>query len=97
MKVVITKASRRQFIQRRHLARATKRARLSETDIIEQHNDDIRRSLRRLEIKAWRRLSAARVQLRDCWRLRLGDWQDGPIDLLRALRWRERSAENEAE
>ena len=35
MKVVITKASRRQLIQRRHLARATKRARLTETDIVE--------------------------------------------------------------
>ena len=82
MKVVITKASRCQLIQRWHFARATKRARLSEADVIEQNNDDIRRSLRRLNLKARRRLRIARIELSDSWWLRLGDRQDGPIDLL---------------
>src|SRR5882724_4236822 len=91
MKVVITKASRRQLIQCWHLARTTKRAGLSEADIIEQHNDDIRRSLRRLNLKTRRRLRIARVQLRDSWWLRLGYREHGPIDLLRRQRQRQQA------
>ncbi len=51
MKAVISQAISSQLIQCRHLARAAKGARLSEPDIIEQNDDDVRCSFGALTSK----------------------------------------------
>ena len=56
---------------------------MSETDIVEQNDDDVRRPLRGFNFKARRCLSIARVKLRDDWGLRLGNWEHSSINLLR--------------
>src|SRR6266478_1503026 len=52
MKIVITQASCGQLIQYWHLARAAEGAGLSEADVVEQNDDDVRRSLRGFNFKA---------------------------------------------
>src|SRR4029077_11957368 len=97
MKIVISQPYCRELIQRRHFARSAECAWLSEADIVEQNDDDVRRPLGGFNFKARRRLGSTSVKFRNGWGLRLGDREHGPIDFLRALRWRERCAENEAE
>ena len=83
MKVVITQTPRSQLIQRWHLAGATKRACLSETDVVEQNDNHVWRPSRSFHFKASRRLGITSVKFRDGWQLRLGNGERGPIDLLR--------------
>src|SRR5205814_3401404 len=83
MNAVISQAISSQLIQCRHLARAAKGARLSEPDIVEQNDDDIRCSLRGFNFKARRRLGITSVKFRDGWRLWLGNRQHSSINLLR--------------
>src|SRR5260370_37400251 len=97
MKIVIPEANCRERIERRHCARSAECAWLSEADVVEQNDDDVRRPLGGLNFKARRRLGITSVKFRNGWGLRFADWEQGPIDFLRALRWRERCAENEAE
>src|SRR5437899_7786883 len=91
MKIVITQASCRQLVECRHFARTAECAWLSEADVVEQNDDDVWRPLRRVNFKARRCLSIARVQLRDCWRLRLGNWEHSSINLLRRQRQRQQA------
>src|SRR5437016_2963395 len=83
MKVVIAQAVGGQLIQRRHLARSTKRTRLAEADVVEQNNDHVRRSPWGFDLKTWRRFGVPRVKLRNGWRLRLGNRQNGAIEATR--------------
>src|SRR6266487_5848914 len=91
MKAVISQAVGSQLIQRRHPARAAECARLSEPDIVEQNDDDVRRSFRGFHFKARRRFGITSVKFRDGWRLRLGDRKHGPINLLRRQRQRQQA------
>src|SRR6266850_3408072 len=91
MKIVITQASCRQLVECRHFARTAKCAWLSEADVVEQNDHNIRRSLRRFHFKSRWRLGIARVKLRDSWRLRLWNRKHGPINLLRHQRQRQQA------
>src|SRR6266487_1200507 len=85
MKIVIAQACGRELIQRRHFTRAAKRTRLSKADIVEQDDDDVWCPLRRLDLKARRRLSVARVKFRDSWRLGLGNRKHRAVKSVRGL------------
>jgi len=51
MKIVVTQARVRELFRCLHFAGSTKRARLSEADVVQQNDDDVRRSLGRLTSK----------------------------------------------
>src|SRR6266566_9450332 len=91
MEIVIAQASCRQLVQRLHLTRAAKGARLSEAEVVEQNDDDVRRSFWGFNFKARRRFGITSVKFRDGWRLRLGDRKHGPINLLRRQRQRQQA------
>src|SRR5438067_6111452 len=91
MKIVITQASCRQLVECRHFARTAECAWLSEADVVEQNDDDVRRVLRCFNLKARRRLGVAGIQLGDGWRLRLGNWEHSSINLLRRQRQRQQA------
>src|SRR6266566_3779319 len=94
MKIIITQASCRQLVECRHFARTAECAWLSEADVVEQNDDYVRRSLWSFHFKARRRLGIAGVKFRDRWRLRLGDREHGPINLLRRQRQRQQARRN---
>jgi len=95
MKIVIAQAVCCQLIQPWHLTRAAKRAWLSEADVIEQNDDDVRRAFGSLNFKARRRFGITSVKFRDGWRLRLGNRQHGPINLLPRERQRQQARRND--
>src|SRR5205807_527922 len=71
MKIVITQAGGRELFRCLHFAGSTKRARLSEADVVQQNDDDVWSSLGRFDLKARRCLGVPRIQFRNNWRLRL--------------------------
>ena len=71
MKTVLAQTVGGELVERRHLARPAKGTRLSETDVVEENDDNIRISLRRVNLKVWRRFCGTRIQLRDSRWLRL--------------------------
>src|SRR5207253_9406577 len=91
MKIVITQASCRQLVECRHFARTAECAWLSEANVVEQNDDNVWRPFRRFYLKAWRRLSIARVKLRDSWRRRLANRKHGSINLLCHQRQRQQA------
>src|SRR6266404_4361667 len=54
MKIVVTQARGRELFRRLHFAWTTKCARLSETDVVQQNDNDVRRSFGRFDLKARR-------------------------------------------
>ena len=76
MKIVQAQPAGGEFVERRHLARPAKGARLPEANVIEQNDHNIWRSLRCFDLKAWRRLGVARIDLSDWLGHRLRDRQD---------------------
>src|SRR4029077_7161665 len=54
MKIVITQARGRELFRCLHFAGSTKRARLPEADVVQQNDDDVRRSFGRFDLKARR-------------------------------------------
>src|SRR5437016_8639788 len=83
MKAVVTEACGCELFRGRHFARSTKRTRLAEADVVEQNNDHVRRSPWGFDLKTWRRFGVPRVKLRNGWRLRLGNRQNGAIEATR--------------
>src|SRR5437868_12301309 len=83
MKIVITQAGGRELFRCLHFAGSTKHARLSETDVVQQNDDDIRRPLGRFELKARRCLGVTSVQFCNRRWLRLGHREYTQIYLLR--------------
>ena len=80
------KAGDKATVERLHADRSAERARLSESDVVEQNDHDVRRALGRRDGEARRRLRVAGGELRDRRRLGLGDRQHAAIELLRVGR-----------
>src|SRR5438552_5185396 len=82
MKIVVTQARGRELLRCLHFAGSTKRARLSEADVVQQNNDDVWSSLGRFDLKTRRRLGVTSFQFCNRRRLRLGHRENTPIYLL---------------
>src|SRR6266850_7296958 len=82
MKIVVPQTSCRQLVECRHFARTAKCAWLSEADVVEQNDDDVRRSFRRFHLESRRCLGIASIKFRNRWGLRLGNRKHGSINLL---------------
>ena len=83
MKIVVTQARGRELFRCLHFAGPTKRARLSEADVVQQNDDDVRRSFGRFDLKTRRCLGVTSIQFCNRRRLRLGHRENTPIYLLR--------------
>src|SRR6185503_5808507 len=67
MKTVIAQAGACQFVERGHLDRSAKGARLPKADVVKQNDNDVGRSLGRLYLEPRGRFYVARIELRDGW------------------------------
>ena len=80
VKAVVLQPAGRQLLQRRHVDRPAEGAAVAEADVVDQHDHDVRRALRRLHLEARRRLRVARVERGDRLGLRLRDRQHGAVE-----------------
>jgi hypothetical protein len=83
MEVIVAQAACREIIERGHLDRPAKSARLPEADVVQEDYDHVRRAFRRPDFEAPRGLGIASVECGDHRRRRLGYWQYRAIELLR--------------
>ena len=81
VEAVVAKPARRHLLERRHVDRAAEGAGVAEADVVDEDNHDVWGALRRLHFEASRRRRLARIDLGDGSGLRLGEREDGAIDL----------------
>ena len=82
---IVAQSLRGHFFQRRHMDRAAEGAAVAETDVVDQHDYDIRRALGRLDLEARRRLGVPCIELVDDSRRRFVDRQDAAVEAVRGL------------
>ena len=80
VEVVVAQALLCQRIQGRHRDRATERRRYAEAHVVDQHDDDIGRALRRLDLEARRHFHVARIDFVEQRARRFLDRQDRAIE-----------------
>ena len=82
MEIVIAQTTFSQSIQRRCIDWATKRGGRTKTDVVNQNDDDVGRTLGRLNSEQGWRLDVAHVQLLEFGWVRLSKWQVCAIYLI---------------
>ena len=79
VEAVVFESLARETIQRGHGNLAAERTRVTEPDVIDQEDDDVRRSLRRFHLEPRRRFGVACVEFSGPWVIGLRDGKDGSI------------------
>ena len=96
VEVVVAQAGLGEPVERGRRDRAAERARRPEAEVVDQHDDHVRRPGGGLDVERGRRLDVAGVELRVDGPLRLWDRQDRPVDRRPAgLRQREAGGQDQ--
>ena len=81
VEAVVLESLARETIERRHGNLAAECTRVTESDVVDQKDDDVRRALRRLHLESRGRLGVARVEFGGPRIIRLRDRKHGSIEL----------------
>ncbi len=87
MEAIVLKPAGRKPVERGHPDRPSKGAAVAETEIIDQHDDNVGRAGRRLYFEPWRRFGIACIEHRDrfgCWRR---NGKHGAVEPQLPVRW----------